>query len=105
MNLNEYQGITFELDKSVAEGQFHVKVYGDQDGKEQYGKFTGASPVINFNSSVLGTRAERITLQHLQEGEFTVVVKSVYLIKKDGSREKCTPSVFWGCDLETVTLM
>lgn len=105
VNLNEYQGITFELDKSVAEGQFHVKVYGDQDGKEQYGKFTGASPVINFNSSVLGTRAERITLQHLQEGEFTVVVKSVYLIKKDGSREKCTPSVFWGCNLETVTLM
>ena len=103
VDLREYQGITFELDQAPAEGQLHVKVYGDEDGKEQYGKFSGVSATISFDPSVLGDEAKRITLQLLQEGGLTITVKNVHLIRKDGTLEPCTPSSFWGCSVEIVT--
>ena len=103
VDLREYQGITFELDQAPAEGQLHVKVYGDEDGKEQYGKFSGVSATISFDPSVLGDEAKRITLQLLQEGGLTITVKNVHLIRKDGTLEPCTPSPFWGCSVEIVT--
>ena len=102
VDLNEYSGITFELDQAPAEGQLHVKVYGDSDGKEQHIKFSGSSPVIEFDASVLGSKAERVTLQILQSGGLTITVKSVHLIKKDGTLEPCTPSPFWGCSVELI---
>ena len=103
VELSEYQGITFELDQVPAEGQLHVKVYGDEDGKEQYGKFSGSSATISFDPSILGDEAKRITLQLLQEGGLTITVKNVHLIRKDGTLEPCTPSPFWGCSVEIVT--
>ncbi len=103
VDLREYQGITFELDQAPAEGQLHVKVYGDEDGKEQNGKFSGVSATISFDPSVLGDEAKRITLQLLQEGGLTITVKNVHLIRKDGTLEPCTPSPFWGCSVEIVT--
>ena len=102
VDLNEYSGITFELDQAPAEGQLHVKVYGDSDGKEQHIKFSGSSPVIEFDASVLGSKAERVTLQLLQSGGLTLTVKSVHLIKTDGTLEPCTPSPFWGCSVELI---
>ena len=83
--------------------QLHVKVYGDEDGKEQYGKFSGSSATISFDPSILGDEAKRITLQLLQEGGLTITVKNVHLIRKDGTLEPCTPSPFWGCSVEIVT--
>lgn len=103
VDIREYQGITFDLDQVPAEGQLHVKVYGDEDGKEQYGKFSGSSATILFDPSVLGDEAKRITLQLLQEGGLTITVKNVHLIRKDGTLEPCTPSPFWGCSVEIVT--
>lgn len=102
VDLREYQGITFELDRAPAEGQLHVKVYGDEDGKEQYGKFSGVSATISFDPSVLGDEAKRITLQLLQDGGLTITVKSVHLIRKDGTHEQCTPSPFWGCEVQLI---
>ena len=101
VDLNEYGGITFELDQAPAEGQLHVKVYGE-NGKEQYIKFSGASPVAEFDASVLGSKAERVTLQLLQSGGLTLTVKSVHLIRKDGTLEPCTPSAFWGCEVQLI---
>lgn len=103
VDIREYQGITFDLDQVPAEGQLHVKVYGDEDGKEQYGKFSGSSATISFDPSILGDEAKRITLQLLQEGGLTITVKNVHLIRKDGTLEPCTPSPFWGCSVEIVT--
>ena len=102
VDLNEYKGITFELDQVPAEGLLHVKVYGDSDGKEQYIKFSGSSSAVEFDAAVLGSRAERVTLQLLQSGGLTITVKSVHLIKKDGTIEPCTPSPFWGCSVELI---
>ncbi len=101
VDLNEYGGITFELDQAPAEGQLHVKVYGE-NGKEQYIKFSGASPVAEFDASVLGSKAERVTLQLLQSGGLTLIVKSVHLIRKDGTLEPCIPSAFWGCEVQLI---
>lgn len=103
VDIREYQGITFDLDQVPAEGQLHVKIYGDEDGKEQYGKFSGSSAIISFDPSILGDKAKRITLQLLQEGGLTITVKNVHLIRKDGTLEPCTPSPFWGCSVEIVT--
>lgn len=102
VDLREYQGITFELDQAPAEGQLHVKVYGDEDGKEQYWKFQDASPTVEFDPSLLGSKASRVTLQLLQAGGLSITVKSVHLIRKDGTHEQCTPSPFWGCEVQLI---
>ena len=102
VSLDEYKGITFELDRSIPADQLHVKIYGDSEDKYQYGKFSGTSATVNFDPEKIGTKAERITLQLLQEDGLTVTVKSVHLIRKDGSLEPCTPSPFWGCSVELI---
>ena len=104
VSLDEYKGITFELDRSIPADQLHVKIYGDGEDKYQYGKFSGSSASVTFDPDKIGTKAERITLQLLQEGGLTVTLKSVHLIRKDGSPEPCTPSPFWGCSVELVVL-
>lgn len=102
VGLDEFKGITFELDCSIPADQLHVKIYGDGEDKYQYGKFSGTSATVNFDPEKIGTKAERITLQLLQEGGLTVTVKTVHLIRKDGSLEPCTPSPFWGCSVELI---
>ena len=100
VGLDEYKGIIFELDRSIQVDQLHVKIYGDGEDKYQYGKFSGTSASVTFDHEKIGTKAERITLQLLQEGGLTVTVKTVHLIRKDGTLEPCTPSPFWGCSVE-----
>lgn len=100
VDLNDYQGIEFELSQAPDKGLLHVKMYGDEDGKEQYSGFSGASAYVAFDSSLLGSQAKRITLQCLQEGDITILLKSVSLVKKDGTLEPCIPSPFWGCSVE-----
>ena len=102
VGLDEYKGITFELDRSIPADQLHVKIYGDGEDKYQYGKFSGTSASVTFDPEKIGTKAERITLQLLQEGGLTITVKSVHLIRKDGTLEPCTPSPFWGCFVEPI---
>ena len=100
VGLDEYKGIIFELDRSIQVDQLHVKIYGDGEDKYQYEKFSGTSASVTFDPEKIGTKAERITLQLLQEGGLTVTVKTVHLIRKDGTLEPCTPSPFWGCSVE-----
>ena len=100
VGLDEYKGIIFELDRSIQVDQLHVKIYGDGEDKYQYEKFSGTSASVTFDPEKIGTKAERITLQLLQEGGLTVTVKTVHLIRKDDTLEPCTPSPFWGCSVE-----
>ena len=102
VDLADYKGIAFELAEVPQEGCLHVKIYGDEEGMEQYSGFSGASAFIEFNPSILGAKAKRITLQYLQEGEMTVLIKSVSLVRNDGTHEECMPSVFWGCEARLI---
>ena len=103
VDLNEYKGVTLELDQAPEDGLLHIKVYGE-NGKEQYIKFSGSSPTGEFDASILGSRADRVTLQLLQPGGLTITVKSVHLIRNDGTLEPSIPSPFWGCSVELVVM-
>lgn len=98
--LGEYKGIAFELEEAPAAGDFHVKVYGEEDGMEQYHKFSGASVTVTFDPSLLGAKTRSASLQYLKEAGTTAVLKSVRLIRHDGTLEESVPSVFWGCEME-----
>lgn len=103
VSLDDYTGIAFELEETPPAGHLHVKIYGESEGKEQYTAFEGTSATVTFDRSILGSKAERVTLQYLKEGTFSTTVRKVELIHTDGTKEECTPSVFWGCTLELIT--
>lgn len=102
IDVSEYAGIMFELDKVPASGSLHVKVYGEEDGMEQYYGFRGSSVSIDFDPSVLGSKVRRVTLQKTVEEEMEMTLTRVALIRKDGTQEECVPSVFWGCSVNLI---
>ena len=102
VDLSIYKGVVVELDKAPSTGSFHVKIYGDADGKEQHVPLNGTNGTIMFDPDILGTKAERVTLQKLVEGELSNIIKNVSLIRHDGTLEETVPSVFWGSSLELI---
>ena len=103
LDLSEYKGVRFELAEAPARGMFHVKIYGESDGMEQYVGVEGASVYAEFDPDILGCSTSRVTLQYLKEGGICVELKNVYLVRTDGTEEEYVPSVFWGCSLELST--
>ena len=101
-DLSQYKGITFELDQTPSAGLLDVKIYGESEGKEQHQKVSDSTTTVMFDASQLGAKANRITLQYMSSTLFTITVKSVHLIRKDGTREQCTPSPFWGCEVQLI---
>ena len=101
-DLSQYKGITFELDQTPSAGLLDVKIYGESEGKEQHQKVFDSSTTVIFDTSQLGAKANRITLQYMSSTLFTITVKSVCLIRKDGTQEPCTPSAFWGCEVQLI---
>lgn len=99
ISLSDYVGISFELDKVPANGELHVKIYGESDGKEQYESVSAATATVTFKESDLGGKLQRVTLQYTKTQSYTITVKNAYLIRKDGSLEKTDISSFWGCDV------
>ena len=102
VDLSQYKGITFELDQTPSAGLLDVKIYGESEGKEQHQKVSDSSTTVMFDVSQLGSKANRVTLQYMSSTLFTITVKSVCLIRKDGTQEPCTPSAFWGCSVELI---
>ena len=51
----------------------------------------------------MGETLTRITLQTFQAGN-KAIVKSVKLVKKDGTTENSNVSVFWGCAVNEIIL-
>lgn len=100
--LDEYKGVTFELEETPPAGSLHIKVYGESDGKEQFGDFEGASGTLLFDQSIIGSKSQRVTLQYTREDPLTITVRRVALIRTDGTEEECSPSTFWGCTLELI---
>ena len=103
LDLSEYKGVRFELAEAPARGMFHVKIYGESDGMEQYVGVEGVSVYAEFDPDILGCSTSRVTLQYLKEGGICVELKNVYLVRTDGTEEEYVPSAFWGCSLELST--
>ncbi|MBE6228261.1 MAG: glycoside hydrolase family 5 protein, partial [Bacteroidales bacterium] len=103
-DLSQYKGITFELDQTPSAGLLDVKIYGESEGKEQHQKVSDSTTTVMFDASQLGAKANRITLQYMNSTLFTITVKSVCLIRKDGTQEPCTPSAFWGCEVQLIVI-
>ena len=102
IDLSQYKGITFELDQTPSAGLLDVKIYGESEGQEQHQKVSDSTMTVMFDASQLGAKANRITLQYMSSTLFTITVKSVCLIRKDETLEPCTPSAFWGCEVQLI---
>ena len=98
MTASQYSGIELELDEAPASGLLMYKVYCSSDKTKD---ISSASSKYNF-STTWGT-ITRITLQ-CKKSSGTVRVKSIKLIKKDGTRVPSDPSVYWGCSMSDVSL-
>ena len=74
------------------------KVYCSSDKTKE---ITSATTKMNFSTT--WGNISRITLQ-CKQASGTVRVKSIKLIKKDGTKVPCDPSVYWGCTMSDVSL-
>lgn len=104
ISLDDYSGVSFELDKTPASGVLSVKVYGETDGAEQYTGFSNSQAKVMFDRSILGPKANRVTLQYCHTQPYTITVRKAFLIRNDGTLEKVDVSPFWGCDVELVMI-
>lgn len=103
-SLDKYAGVRFTLDEAPENGDLHVKVYGDSDGKEQYGLVQGKDVTVMFDPSVVGSECSRVTLQYTKNTSCKATVSDIAMISPDGSASKVIPSVFWGCHIEPIVL-
>lgn len=93
INTSTYKGLELELAEAPAAKAFQFKVYPSEKTQE----ITAAKSTLTFTSA-MGTSISRITMQSSQAGNKTTV-KNVYLIKKDGTKQKTEVSAFWGCSV------
>ena len=93
---SDYSGIELELADKPESGLLQYKVYGTS---EAYSAITDATSKLSFTNA-MGT-ITRITLQcNKTSGKTTV--KSIWLVKKDGTKIPSDPGVFWGCTMSDV---
>ncbi len=97
---SEYQGIQLELETAPANNELQFKVTGNNTTTSAISK---ASNFLTFTSA-MGT-ITNITLQWCKETGGTVKIKGLWLIKKDGTKQVCNPSVAWGCDMSDVDII
>lgn len=97
---DDYSGIRFVLGSEPGDGNLAVKIYGETDSMQTYTHFTEQEKLITFDAAAHGKRINRITLQFMKTGTFTIDVKDVVLVRKDGTEEKTTITPFWGCSVE-----
>jgi hypothetical protein len=99
ISLDEYKGVKVELDDAPENGSLSIKVYGETEGVEQYTSMTGDCLEVTFDSSKLGNKVRRVTLQCSLDTEYCITIKRAVLIRKDGTEEIQCPTSFWGCDV------
>lgn len=98
LNLDEYEGVYLLLDSVPEEGMLAVKMYGEDD-RTQYSHFASQEITVMFDRSQTGDLCTRVTLQYMQSGTYSVDVKKVALIRKDGTTHIPDISPFWGCEM------
>lgn len=94
INASDYTALQLQLDEQPATGSLQFKVYA---GKEHHQDITSRNNTLSFTTD-MGT-ISRITMQWKKNTAGTVKISNAYLIKKDGSKVPCEPSVFWGCSM------
>ena len=94
INASDYTALQLQLDEQPAAGSLQFKVYAT---KEHYQDITATDNTLNITAT-MGT-ISRITIQWKKNTAGTVKINNAYLIKKDGSKVPCEPSVFWGCTM------
>lgn len=92
----DYKSLQIELQSAPGVGAVQFKVYDSNKTQD----FSQASSTLVFTSA-MGT-ITRITLQWKKATEGSVRVKSVWLIKKDGTKVPVTISPYWGCSMTDV---
>jgi hypothetical protein len=106
-NLTSYKGLRIEMAEDNHNGSLQLKVYGDADNKEQFLNLTENSntTTITFNSSKLGSKVTRVTLQYkLTENSYNATITKAVLIKNDNTEETLKASAFWGCTVVSLSL-
>ena len=93
----DYSGIELELESAPAKGSLQYKVYPSEKCKA----ITEASSKLNFTTAM--NTITHVTLQWLSGSKGSVKVKRIWLVKRDGSKQPCDPSVFWGCYMSDVS--
>lgn len=99
---SDYSGIALVLGQEPGEGDLAVKMYGETEDKQTYAYFTDSEHTFSIDASRLGSCVDRITLQYMKNGEYSIEIKDVELIRKDGKRKTMPVSSFWGCTIELI---
>ena len=99
-SLDNYQAIKIELGEKPQNSTLNIKVYGENEGDEQYASASDTENVLTFDKAILGETVRRITLQCIVDTQVKATIKRVVLIKHDGTEVLQTPSVFWGCSID-----
>lgn len=102
VSTDQYKGVKVVMDSDTG-NNLSVKMYGKEDGKEQYHNVRSLEAVYEFDPSVLGAECKGVTLQFMNKGTYTATVNSVSLIRKDGAEEQIRSlDPYWGCSVELV---
>ena len=102
VSTDQYKGVKVVLAADTG-NNLSVKMYGEEDGKEQYHSVRSVEAVYEFNPSELGSRCKGVTLQFMNKGTYTATVSSASLIRKDGTEEQIRSlDPFWGCSVELI---
>lgn len=97
---SDYSAVRLLLGSDPGEGNLAVKMYGESESKQTYSHFSQAETTFAIDASKLGARVDRITLQYMKTGSFSIDVTDVELLRKDGTKEKMSVSPFWGCTVD-----
>lgn len=100
MSASDYSAIELELAEAPAKGALQYKVYGSS---EKFQKIETANSKLSLTTAMGSIK--QITLQWCLKSKGSVKVKSIWLVKKDGTKIPSDPSVFWGCTMSDVTLI
>ena len=97
----DHVNMTLELEDAPASGLLQWKVYCSKYSSGFTKDITDATSTLSFTAQ-MGT-ITRITLQ-CKKNNGQVRVKRVKLKKRNGEESLCTPSVFWGCTMNDISV-
>ena len=96
---SNYSGIELELESVPAVGELQYKVYPTELSQD----ITTANSKLTFTTDM--NTITRVTLQWKKATNGSTRIKSIRLVKKDGTKESSDPSVFWGCNMSDVDVI
>ena len=100
VSLEDYSGIKIVFADQPTSGNLSIKIYGDSASQEQYYPVTESESVYTFDPASLGLNCKGVTLQFMKAGTYSTSLKSVHLIRKDGTSEEMLPQPKWGCSID-----